>query len=690
MAALTSTTMPARRAAPPTNASRFRLDIQGLRAIAVAAVVLYHAGVPFLQRGYLGVDVFFVISGFLITGHLLKRLETTGRVGYAEFYARRARRILPASFTVLLLSIGAAMLWYPPLLMHEVWRGALATAFYVPNIYFAMERTDYLSGTNPSLFQHYWSLGVEEQFYLLWPIALALGWAFARTRRALFIVVAFLVAGSFAAGVVGTVWNQPMAFFMLPTRAWELGIGGLVAFAAARHRAPLGRTTASVVSWSGLACILLTLTLYPPATMPPGTGALPAVLATAAVILAGSRDAPSGASIVLSVRPLTFLGTISYALYLVHWPALMVPQAAFGFGTAVSTTTKVGIALLCVPLAWLLFRYIEKPARNASVLADAPAWRTLAAAVGASFAAVASATLAYEATKDTPLAGRDSSVVPHGYPSSYVPSDLAPDLWSATGDLPELYENGCNNDFATVESTGCLFGSATAPRIALFGDSHAAQWYPALTTFAEANGYAVQTLTKDACPAVSADFARDGRTYQECTLWRDGAIAELNAQSLELVVISSHVLAPLAPEPKDRHATWTAALGRTLARVEAHAVVLADTPSLDRDPVLCLAANLDEALACSTPREAAIDPDLQTAEARTATLAGATYVDLTDHICSGDSCPPILGSTLVYRDEHHITATFAEQLAAVLGGELLDVLDAESSKGQHVHASSSR
>ncbi|MDR7190545.1 peptidoglycan/LPS O-acetylase OafA/YrhL [Microbacterium sp. BE35] len=207
--------------------SGFRADIQGLRAIAVGSVLLYHAGVPFLPGGYVGVDVFFVISGFLITSHLLGQLESHGTLRFGEFYARRARRILPASFVVLTLSVAAALIWYPPLLMKDLWAAAVATALYVPNYFFASANSDYLAeSSNPSLFQHYWSLGVEEQFYLLWPALLALVWVLARSRRALLGVLIGVVAASFALCVWLTFTAQPWAFFSLPSRAWELCVGG--------------------------------------------------------------------------------------------------------------------------------------------------------------------------------------------------------------------------------------------------------------------------------------------------------------------------------------------------------------------------------------------------------------------------------------------------------------------------------
>ena len=218
--------------------SRFRADIQGLRAIAVGLVLLYHAGVPGVPGGYVGVDVFFVISGFLISSHLLETIERDGRISFAQFYARRARRILPASFVVAGLTAVAVVAFFPPLGVERVLRDGLATVLYVPNIWFAAQNTDYLADHSPSPYQHYWSLGVEEQFYLLWPLILLLLALIVRRRRALVAGgIAVIAALSLAACIIMTQAQQPLAFFLLPTRAWELLAGALVG-AAVLGRVP--------------------------------------------------------------------------------------------------------------------------------------------------------------------------------------------------------------------------------------------------------------------------------------------------------------------------------------------------------------------------------------------------------------------------------------------------------------------
>lgn len=317
--------------AVPTARREFRADIQGMRAIAVLAVVLYHAGLPYLPGGYVGVDIFFVISGFLITSHLVRSLEQHGRIQLADFYAKRVRRILPASVLVLILTVLASIIWLPSQLFQDVWRGAVATAVYLPNVYFAIKGTDYLAETTPSVFQHYWSLGIEEQFYILYPLLLLACWKIFKNKRSVLYVVLVCVTVSFLAGLYATSWNQPYAFFLLPFRAWELGVGGLVAIVLSRRASIVPRRYAGPVGWLGLAIMVTPIFTFSDSTVFPGYWAAIPTVGAALVILAGATRSAHGPGKLLSARPMIWVGGISYSLYLVHWPALTIPQIAAGY-----------------------------------------------------------------------------------------------------------------------------------------------------------------------------------------------------------------------------------------------------------------------------------------------------------------------------------------------------------------------
>ncbi|WP_308291293.1 acyltransferase family protein [Microbacterium ureisolvens] len=663
------------RASAQPDHSGFRADIQGLRAIAVGAVLLYHAGLPFLPGGYVGVDVFFVISGFLITSHLLGQLESHGRLRFGDFYARRVRRILPASFVVLVLSVAAALIWYPPLLMRDLWAAAVATALYAPNYFFASADSDYLAeSSNPSLFQHYWSLGVEEQFYLLWPALLALVWVLVRSRRALIAVLVGLVAASFALCVWLTFAAQPWAFFSLPSRAWELGMGGLVAVLLQRRAGIVRERWAALLGWAGIVAVAASVFLFSSETLFPGAAAALPVVGTAAVIAAG--ETRRGPTRMLSTRSMVFIGTISYSLYLVHWPAIVLPGTALPGELPLWTT--LGIAVACVPVAWLLYRFVEDPMRRAPLLTRRRARVTLAGALAGSLACLGLASAAYAVVDTRSLhaerAASSTVIVDAPRGTDFVPDNLAPALRDARESLPELYEDGCMRSVAATDAEGCLYGDPTAPRILLLGDSHAAQWFPALEAFARSAGYSVEVHTKSSCPAADIESLRRGAPYPQCPDWRDAVIDRINDSPPALVLLATFTDPELAAGIDDDAKTWAAAFGRTLDEIEAPVAMMADTPDMREDPAPCLSAHLSDAEACAQPRSVALSGPAREGEVTATATRGVPLIDLNEYLCDADACPPIIGNTLVYRDSHHLTAQLSADMADVLGHALRPLL----------------
>lgn len=662
--------------------SDFRADIQGLRAVAVLAVLLYHAHLPLLPGGYIGVDVFFVISGFLITGHLLAQHERTGRIALGMFYARRARRILPASLVVLALSVLAALLWFPPVLFRDLWESAIATALYVPNLYFAREGTDYLAESAPSLLQHYWSLGIEEQFYLLWPLVLILLLRVTRGRRAVALGTLALVVGSLTLCLVLTSSNQPWAFFSLPTRAWELGLGGLVALVGSRG-VPRGRL-GSLLGWCGLAAILASAVVFDDDTLFPGAAALVPTLGTALVIWAGHCPSRIGPTALLGLAPMQWLGLISYSLYLVHWPLQVLPQAWVGWENPLPLSATLALTLAAVPVAWLLYRGVEDPVRRSRALIAARPRRVLLAAGAGSLSVIVLATGAYALTRLDPLSVPEAAAAHdwHQEPvaTQVVPSNMTPSIREVARSRPLIYDDGCHLDQDAAQAQDCTYGEGEQGRIALFGDSHAAQWFPALHEAALAEGYAVEVYTKSACPSVRVEVERDNAPFWQCTQWREEAVERLRADPPDLTVVTNFARAPLAGEGTvaDR---WGGGLEDLLADLPGRVVVLADTPYMAATPAICLSLHTQDTDPCLRPREEALDPHVRDAEEEAAQAAGARYVDLTPALCT-QVCPPVLGNTLVYRDADHLTVPASEGLAPVLWEELALETDAPTSSAR--------
>ena len=666
--------------------STFRPDVQGLRAIAVLLVVLYHSGVETLSGGFIGVDAFFVISGFLITTHLLESLATHGRISFPAFYARRARRILPAALLVAALTTVAAWIWMPPLALEEVVRGAIATAFYVPNFLFAVQGTDYLAGTSPSVFQHYWSLGIEEQFYLFWPAILAAGFVLCRRREGrLFAVAAVLTLASFLAGVLWMGISTPWAFFGLHTRAWELGVGALIAFLL-RSRAArrLQHPAVGLLAWAGLAALLAGALLYDDATPFPGTAAALPVLATAAMIVGGTASGGLHATRLLGLAPFQFFGAISYSLYLVHWPLQIIPQAAVGEESPLPLTVRLALGAVGVPLAWLLYRFVERPVISWPALRNRSSLLTGAAALAASLALVATAGGVHRAADDAEL-GTDETAPeagtlrtdPEG--TDFVPENLEPSLEDAADDNPSIYDDDCHRTQASTDASGCRIGeNPDAPLVFLFGDSHAASWYPALARLAEDGEIRVDTNTKSSCPSADVPLLIDGVEYDECAQWRSGVIERIQQEEPALVLLANHGTEEWEMmDGDDPAAQWRAGLESTIQEVDGSGsvAVLADVPLQGADPAQCLSNNLEHAGDCDATVQEAFSPEVIETEKAAAHAADAEYIDLTDRLCNEETCPTIIDNLLVYRDEQHLTATFSARLAEPLEEQIRPLLE---------------
>jgi peptidoglycan/LPS O-acetylase OafA/YrhL len=685
--------LPARSSKPP-----LRPDIQALRGLAVTLVVLAHAGVAFAAGGYVGVDVFFVISGFLITSGLLRETDRTGTLSLRRFYARRAIRILPLATLVSLATMIGCRLFASKVRYAEFMHDALAGALYFVNVDLAESGTDYLrEGSSPSPFQHLWSLSVEEQFYFLWPLLLLVSWKLIRRPwlRALPLGVLCLV--SYVLGVRATETSPSWAYFGPHTRLWELGAGALLAFGAgALERLP--RQLAVVCTWLGLVGILAAATLYDADTPFPGHFALLPVLGAALVIAGGCRAA-SPASTPVALRPATWLGDLSYGWYLWHWPLLMLGPLALG--RAAGVWLNLALCAVALALAWASLHLLENPVRFSASLRRRP---TTAVAFGLGLSATV-VSVALVSTAFPPAIG-SSTRVPGlaealttasdpqsrltallAAPATALPSNLSPELAAIKAKRSAVYLDSCHVNYTATSSPTCEYGDPSADKVVvLYGDSHAAQWFPALEKLSHQYGWKLVSLTKASCKTADITIVSGDGPYTSCDTWRDKALERIEQLHPTLVLASSSEAARPFEPMKDPLGDWTAGYARVyerLAEAADHVAVLLDTPwpNAKDDPVECASTHPLRLEKCESDQSDAIkNTTLREANRQGALRAGAAVIDPKPWLCPGSgNCPVAVRDTFVYRDESHMAETYAEALTPVLGQELrsLGVISAQ-------------
>ncbi|WP_199421556.1 SGNH hydrolase domain-containing protein [Actinotalea solisilvae] len=663
------------RPQPEAGLRRWRPDIQGLRAIAVLLVVLYHANVPGITGGYVGVDVFFVISGFLITGGLLRQIEKTGRVNFRKFYAGRFQRLAVPAAVVLVVTLVAIRIWDSLFQVRTVTTDAIWAAFYAINYRFALEGVNYQQATGPeSPLQHYWSLAVEEQFYLLWPLLLmATAWVFRRRfAKAVVVVIAVVSAASLVAALQLTTTNQPMAYFSLHTRAWELGVGALLA-AGAGYLAKMPPRLAAVLSWAGVAGILVSGLVYTDQTVFPGTAALLPVLATAAVIGAGCRPSRGSAELVLNLRPMQGIGKVSYAWYLWHWPMLILFPMILGY--KLSWIVQFEVAALSLWVAVMMYYIVESPALRSRLK------KVLWLPIGFSLAAVSATTAFAVATTVPNLVGSGQAVeiaaadtgaimqeVARGTLTQAAPSNLTPALDSINADQPVTSLDGCHADFLQVEQGDCVYGDPEGENtMVLVGDSHAQQWLPALDAQAKEQGWKLVAWTKAACPVADVEVTAPqlgNRVYTECLDWREQTLANVQELAPDIVVVSQ---SDSVPGNQVTNVEWADATARTVSDIRSAGtpvLYVLDTPVPAGNAPDCVANNLSKVEPCMNMREDAYSfPGRHEQMASTLSVIDVTTVEPIDWFCTDRKCPVVVGNMLVYRDASHVSTPYSEYLA---------------------------
>ncbi|MCX7521664.1 acyltransferase family protein [Microbacterium sp. STN6] len=678
----------------------FRPEVQALRALAVALVVTYHLWPGALPGGYVGVDVFFVISGFLITGQLIREIDSSGSIRLVRFWSRRVRRLLPAAFLVLVAVAVGVWAFVPEALWQQFFREIGASALYVQNWALVQDAVNYFAAGNlASPVQHFWSLSVEEQFYLVWPLLLLLPLLIrARSRVQRTVTLAVLGAGSavsLAYGISLSATDPSVAYLSTFTRAWEFGVGGLLAFVIAGLR--MRPAVCAVLSWAGLAAIGVSAFVINGDTPFPGTAALLPVAGTIAVIAAGLPDARWAPSGLMMGRFVQWLGGASYSLYLWHWPLIVIVPLALarfipGYHEA-GAVTLVAILFASLACAGLSKRYVEDRTRTAPVLAGARPRRSIFVMAGAMAVIVAVCGVAWNGVQHTIATSQvktaalvsampaclGASAIDPATPQPCENDDLhgvlAPSPVSVADDLPDTCITG-TRAVKPVVCEGGVSAEAATKTVALVGDSHAAQWEPALETVAQEKGWHIVMMLKGSCAFSKATRAGDpaSAAVTSCAKWNSLVRDKLAAMPSVSALITSADIKDLYADKAGRSGYQNAVAGyrstwKALPASISTVYVIADTPRPAADAQTCLEvrepAQRLEPGACAQSRADAIGDDPLVAAASGAS-SRVKLIDMTDDFCTQDSCDPVVGHVLVYRDKSHMTATYAATLAPYL------------------------
>lgn len=674
-------------------------SIQGLRALAVLLVIANHLLV-WPSGGFVGVDVFFVISGFIITESLLRIHRSDGRISLADFYRRRVKRILPAAATVLLVTVAVAIFLFTAVRSASVIKDAIWSALFAANWRFAHIGTDYMHANGPvSPLQHFWSLSVEEQFYLVWPLVVVVVLGFRRLsisrRKSILISVGAAIAiVSFTWSIRETATQPPAAYFSTFSRAWELGVGSLLGvFSGQLGRIP--RWTRSWLVWIGLSVIGLSAALLNSNSSFPGPLAIFPVLGSALVIIAGTGTAQPKIA-VLTNRFSVYIGEILYSLYLWHFPVFIILGLFLSPGHRLSASA---IALTGA-LAVLSFHLVENPIRNSSWLTRSRIPRPMKRVpllVWISPVAIivlVCATVVYRPSSSTAsVATPVSNLAAAGaQQQSAIVQALAAKTWprlspalnklTASAKAPEWVDDGClageeKADPDPIKNVArCTFGSIHSPvsKVAvIIGDSTAISYAPAIRASLEPRGYEVRIMTMAECPAIDISvMTQTGASYPACDRFREKVYALLAAVHPELIIATSSEdsAGRLAGHPKSAGTVWAEAVGKTLSRLVplTQRLVILDPPPFGQTPSSCATRN-------GSPLQCMVRPDApylaMSRAVDEAGVPGVTHIKVLSWFCAANlQCPAFIGGTPVFVDAAHLTGTMSKSLGPLLSESL--------------------
>lgn len=627
-----------------------RDDLQGLRAVAVLAVIAYHFGIPGVPGGFVGVDIFFVLSGFFITRLLIRDIEQNGRIRLGNFWANRVKRLLPNGLIVILSVLVASTLLLPSYRLPGISGDALSAAAFFANFHFAAQTVDYFHLDDPpSPLLHFWSLAVEEQFYVALPLLMTAGVVLSRirARAATLALLGIIAATSLTVSLIVIEQNQPVAFFHTQYRAWQLALGGMLAMVF-DQRESVPQAVRSGAALIGALAITASIALLNDHVSYPGLWALAPTFGTAALIFGLDAGRYSvGLTRAMTVRPMVRIGDMSYSLYLWHWPVAVFMTAMWPGAGGLAIMSGLVVTALLGSAAYEL---VERPIHRMPLPAlGLP--RVLAAGAGS---VVLTVGLAVGASA---LTGRSDA-------------EVTALIAGAANDRGPNYENGCHLGFDDIEQPDCRFGRVGGPRVVLFGDSHAAQWFTAVVKAGEEAGWEVNAWTKTSCPSVDVTiwYAPSRSVYDACNTWRKDRMSALieNPPQLVMLANSAHYYGWIYDETRKRGAgrmpaetLWLEGVKNIVEKLIAAGVPvvqLHNTPQMYASYRDCLSRGAWNA--CARPRSEALAglprPELESPL--------TMRLDLSSALCSAHHCSAVIDQAIAYRDSHHLTASHAATL----------------------------
>jgi len=647
-----------------------RLDIQGLRAIAIILVVLSHTGVEIFAGGFVGVDIFFVLSGYLISRLLIFEYKKTEHIKLGSFFAKRLKRLLPSLvLMVSFVTLGASLFLsnYEYILQMS---SSLFAATWTSNLYFALTSIDYFSQLQTKdMFLHTWSLGVEEQFYLAWPLLLLFIFTFIVIKprytafhTQLLIVLAIIVVISLSLSLYWSVHQPLWSFYFMPSRVWQFSLGAWIFIWFDRptfQSNNLSSLEEKKYEWlvsSGLFLVILSAILLKPDMVYPSYWALFPSIGAALIIASGSFTARQKTKHMLAQPALVWIGDRSYSWYLWHWPILILGGAIGLKANIVDTTVLVLLSLL---LSMLSYRWVELPFWKGNLSHYSPLKTILLSILIMLVTVIA-------------VLQQLNNKNPQKESTSFN--------WisKARVDMPLIYSAGCDAWYQNADVRPCLVGAPDAPKLAiLLGDSIGAQWFSLLPEIFKSPQWRIQVLTKSACAIVNVDYfySRIGKNYSVCSQWRNASLDYISKLKPDIVIVGSAADYEFS---KQQWINGSKQVFSRLSKVSKKVVIIPGTPKLSFDGPSCLTKTYKnkqqgnkffnqnlcrEVLTSNQARDVS-----QYLKQAAKGLQNVSLLDLNELVCPQNFCAALSKDNMViFRDNQHLTDTFVRaQVSSVL------------------------